>query len=214
MHPTPKQKKLLDYLTQQIAADGNVPSLRQTAADLGVSHAAVAQMMRTLENKGLMRRDGRYGRNIALLQQPSPRQAIEYGRAVPVVGRVQAGLPLYAQQEWDGQIVVDPVLFRGDGLFALRVRGESMHDAGILADDLVICEPRQYAIDGEIVVALIGGEEATVKRFYLRRDHIELLPANNEFTPQIYDFGEVLIQGRVIGVVRDRITLVDQEPRQ
>jgi repressor LexA len=121
---------------------------------------------------------------------------------VPIIGRVTAGLPMYAQQEWDGSVVVDAALFRGDNLFCLRVSGDSMRDAGIFDRDMVICEPRQYAENGEIVAVLIHHEEATVKRFFLRSACIELRPENADYPVMRYGFGEVLIQGKVIGVVR------------
>ena len=97
---------------------------------------------------------------------------------------------------------MDAEVFRGPNLFALRVRGNSMKGAGILDGDLVICEPRQYAQNGEIVVALVRGEEATVKRFFLRADHIELRPENPDHAPMRHGFGEVLVQGKVIGLQR------------
>ncbi len=122
-----------------------------------------------------------------------------------MIGRITAGLPMYAQQEWDGSVVVDAGMFPGTSLFALRVKGDSMQEAGILDGDLAICEPRQYARNGEIVVALIGQEEATVKRFYLAGDWIELHPANSAYTVMRYAFDQVLIQGKVVGIQRDRI---------
>jgi len=121
---------------------------------------------------------------------------------VPVVGSIAAGLPLYAQQEWDGSVVVDAAIYRASNLFALRVKGDSMKDAAILEGDLVICEPRQYAKNGEIIVALINQEEATVKRFFLRKKHIELRPENPAYKPMTYPFNEVLVQGKVIGIQR------------
>jgi len=123
-------------------------------------------------------------------------------REVPIVGKVAAGLPLYAQQEWDGYVIIDGDIYRGDNLFALRVEGDSMKYAGILPGDLVICEPRQYAENGEIVVALIGHEEATVKRFFLHGNRIELRPENPQYNPIFYEFGAVLVQGKVIGLQR------------
>jgi repressor LexA len=99
-------------------------------------------------------------------------------------------------------VVVDGDLFGGDELFCLRVSGASMRDAGILDGDLVICEPRHYAEQGEIVVALIHHEEATVKRFFRRADTIELRPENPDYPVQHYGLAEVLVQGRVVGVVR------------
>lgn len=200
---TPTQQRLLNYLRRKIASDGRVPSLREAAAEFAVSHAAVARTLRVLETKGLLKREGRYGRTVHLLNRAREVSALQRGRDVPIVGRIAAGLPMYAQADWDGSITVDAELFRGQNLFALKVRGDSMKGAGILEGDLVICEPRQYAQNGEIVAALIRGEEATVKRFFLRSDHIELRPENPAHTPMRFGFGEVLVQGKVIGLLRE-----------
>jgi repressor LexA len=199
---TPAQQRLLDYLRRKIAADGRAPSLREAAADLQVSHTAVARTLRMLEAKGLLKRQGRYGRTVYLLNRAREVAALQRGRDVPIVGRITAGLPMYAQSQWESSITVDAEVFRGENLFALRVRGDSMRGAGILDGDVVICEPRQYAHNGEIVVALLGGEEATVKRFFLRADHIELRPENPSYAPRRCGFGEVLVQGKVIGLLR------------
>ncbi len=199
---TRKQQHFLQYLEKVVGVQGKAPSLRQAAQEFGVSHAAVAQLLRTLEEKGYVRREGRYSRTIHLLNQASQTAAVQRWREVPIIGRVAAGLPLYAQQEWDGTVVVDGDIYRGNNLFALRVRGDSMVDAGILSGDLVICEPRQYAENGEIVVALIQDEEATVKRFYFQDDHIELQPENKAYKTMQYGLAEVLVQGKVVGVQR------------
>ena len=199
---TPTQQRLLDYLRRKIAADGRVPSLREASADMQVSHAAVARTLRVLESKGLLKREGRYSRTVYLLNRTRDVDALQRGRDVPIVGRITAGLPMYAQAQWDGSVTVDAEVFRGQNLFALRVQGDSMRGAGILDGDLVICEPRQYAHNGEIVAALIGGEEATVKRFFLHVNHIELRPENSAYASLRYGFGEVLVQGKVIGLQR------------
>ncbi len=199
---TLKQQRLLTYLQKYLQNRGALPSLRQAACDLGVSHAAVAQLIRSLERKGVVKREGRYSRTLHLLGRPPESIAMQRLREIPLVGRVTAGLPMYAQQEWDGSLVVDKALFPGPNLFALRIRGDSMQGAGILNGDLAICEPRQYALNKEIVVALIDGEEATVKRFFLRKDHIVLQPENPAYVPMHYTFDRVLIQGKVIGIQR------------
>ena len=199
---TPTQQRLLDYLRRKIASDGRVPSLREAASDLAVSHAAVARTLRVLESKGLLKREGRYGRTVYLLNRAREVSALQRGRDMPIVGRIAAGLPMYAQADWNGSITVDAEVFRGQNLFALKVRGDSMKGAGILDGDLVICEPRQYAQNGEIVVALIHGEEATVKRFFRRAGHIELRPENPGHALMRYGFDEVLVQGKVIGLQR------------
>ena len=199
---TPKQINFFQYLKKEIDGKGHAPSLRKAAADLDISHAAVAQFIRTLESKGYLRRDGRYSRTIYLIGFNKDAKSGNRWREVPIIGKITAGLPMYAQQEWDGTIVVDKDVYRGHNLFALRLKGDSMKDIGILSGDLVICEPRQYAQNGEIVVALINNEEATVKRFFLCKDHIELRPENKAYSLMRYGFGEVLIQGKVIGVQR------------
>ena len=197
---TRRQRELFDYLQSRMEAGQDAPSLRTAAEELGVSHTAVAGLLQTLQDKGWLRREGRYSRSLVLLDPGTPDPGGV--RAVPIIGRVAAGLPLYAQQEWAGSVLVDNTVFRGDNLFALRVQGDSMRDAGILEGDLAICEPRQFATNGEIVVALVGGEEATVKRFFYRGDHIELRPENDRHPVQTYTLGEVLIQGKVIGIQR------------
>ena len=197
---TRRQREFFDYLQSRMEAGQDAPSLRAAAEDLGVSHTAVAGLLQTLQDKGWLRREGRYSRSLVLLDPGTPDPGGV--RAVPIIGRVAAGLPLYAQQEWAGSVLVDNTVFRGDNLFALRVQGDSMRDAGILEGDLAICEPRQFATNGEIVVALVGGEEATVKRFFYRGDHIELRPENDRHPVQTYTLGEVLIQGKVIGIQR------------
>ncbi len=202
---TAKQQRLLTYLEREIRSRGRAPSLREAAGDLGISHAAVAQTMKALEAKGVIRRDGRYSRTVYLLNRTRETSAAQRWQEVPVIGRITAGMPMYAQQEWDGSIVVDAGRFPGTSLFALRVKGDSMQAAGILDGDLAICEPRQYARSGEIVVALINQEEATVKRFHLAGDQIELHPANEAYPVMRYTFDQVLIQGKVIGIQRDRI---------
>jgi len=199
---TPKQQRVLDYLQHEIASNGQAPSLRRAATDLGVSHAAIAQILKTLEEKGYLKREGRYSRTIYLLNQAREPGALQRWREIPIIGRVTAGLPMYAQTEWDGSTVLDATAFRGQNLFALRIQGDSMKDAGILDGDLAICEPRQYARNGEIVVALINNEEATVKRFFLRKTHIELRPENTDYPFLRYGFSDVLIQGNVIGIQR------------
>jgi len=199
---TVKQQQLLNYLEQQIQQCGRTPSLRETAADLGVSHAAVAQLLKALEQKGAVRREGRYSRSLVLLNRRREITGSQRWREVPLIGRITAGLPMYAQEEWDGSVVIDAALFPGRDLFALRVKGDSMRDAGILDGDMAICEPRQYARNGEIVVALVGRDDATIKRFFLRKDHIELRPENSVYPVLRYDFSEVLVQGKVIGLQR------------
>lgn len=199
---TKKQKTFLEYLQARIRDDGFAPSLREAAAAFEVSHAAIAQMLKALEEKGYIRREGRYSRSIELLKPVQERQLGLAGKEIPLVGEITAGLPMYAQEEYAGHLLVDATLFHSDNLFALKVRGDSMKNAGILNGDIAICEPRQFAADGEIVVALIGFEEASVKRFFRHDTQIELRPENEDYEPMFFDFSDILIQGRVVGIQR------------
>ena len=204
MHPvlTPKQQKFLGYLESEINKTGKSPSLRQVAARMGVSHAAISQLIKALEEKGIIKRDGFYSRTIHLLNRARETAGVMRWTEVPIIGNIAAGLPLYAQQECAGSVVVDAAVYRALNLFALKVKGESMINAAILHGDLVICEPRQYAENGEIIVALVNQEEATVKRFFRKKGHIELRPENQAYKSMTYAFNEVLVQGKVIGVNR------------
>ena len=202
---TPKQQRFFTYLEKEITRTGHAPSLRRAAADMGVSHAAISQLIKALEQKGLVRRDGRYSRTIFLLNRARETAGAMRWMEIPVIGNIAAGLPLYAQQEWGGSLVVDASMYPGANLFALRVTGDSMKGAAILDNALVVCEPRQFAENGEIVVALVHQEEATVKRFFRKRNRIELRPENPAFKSMTYRFNEVLVQGKVIGVQRGHV---------
>ena len=199
---TKNQQKIFDYLKKTIQKNGDAPSLRTAAEALCISHAAVAQTLKALEDKAYIRRDGRYSRTIHILDQAGNPDISQRRKQVPIIGRVTAGLPMYAQQEWEGSLLVDAGLYPGPNLFALNIQGNSMKNAGILDQDIAICEPRQFAHNKEIVVALIHHEEATVKRFFLHTNHIELRPENPDFHSQKYAFEDILIQGKVIGIIR------------
>jgi repressor LexA len=199
---TQNQQKVFDYLKQKIEDNSVSPSLREAAADLEISHAAVAQTLKTLENKEYIRREGRYSRTVHILDDTGDLHAAQRQKQIPVIGHITAGVPMYAQQEWEGQLLVDSKIYQDSNLFALKIHGDSMKNAGILDQDLAICRPRQYAQNREIIVALIHHEEATVKRFFLHKDSIELRPENSEFKSRMYEFDEVLVQGKVIGIIR------------
>lgn len=198
---TEKQQHFLAYLKRRLRQEDRLPSLREAARDLEISHNAVAQLLAQLEKKGVVAREGRYSRTVRLLPEDS-RPDRPLGRELPIIGSITAGMPMYAQQEWDGSVVVDDRLFNGENLFCLRIKGDSMRGCGMFDGDIAICEPRQYAENGEIVAALIHHEEATVKRFFRRPGAIELHPENDAYPIMRYGFGEVLVQGKVVGIVR------------
>ena len=203
MELTKKQKKLLFYIIDYKQQHQETPSLRKCAADMGVTHAAIAQLIKTIEQKGAIKRHGRYGRSISVNKEIEREQQRHFNAvSIPIIGDIIAGLPLYAQQSWAGSICVDAEQFQGENLFALTIKGDSMKDAAILDGDLVVCKPRQFAENGEIIVALIHNEEATVKRFFRLKNQIELRPENDKFKSKLYSFDDVLIQGKIVGVIR------------
>ena len=135
---TQNQQKVFDYLKQKIEDTAVSTSLREEAADLEISHAAVAQTLKTLENKEYIRRAGRYSRTIHILDNAGDLHTAQRQKQIPVIGHITAGIPMYAQQEWEGQLVVDAKIYQGQNLFALKIHGDSMKNAGIFDQDMAI----------------------------------------------------------------------------
>jgi repressor LexA len=192
---TARQKAVLALVEKSVERRGYPPSLRELAAGLGVSSTrGVEKHLAALEKKGALRR-GEGARALEL----SGRAA---GKRVPVLGRVAAGAPLLAEENVEEHVTVDPALARHEGGFLLRVKGESMRDAGMLDGDLVLVRPQKDAENGDIVVALVG-EEATVKRLYKKKDRLELRPENPSFRPLLIGPGEPhAVLGKVVGLIR------------
>ena len=184
-----KSELILDYVNQFIQENGYAPSIREIGEAVGLrSTASVSYHLHQLQEKGLLISPGSKGRKRAISTGVRPGQ-------IPVVGLVTAGIPILAVENQEGTIP-----WEGDpGCFALRVRGESMINAGILSGDLVVVRPQQTATDGQIVVARIG-DEATVKRLSRRKGQVWLLPENPEFEP--IDGSEAEIIGLVKAVIR------------
>ena len=186
-------ERIYEYLQEIIPTQGYAPSVREICAAVGLkSPSTVHFHLKRLQEQGLIEKGEFKGRAIALTR-PSTRNQ------VPVVGDVAAGAPILAQECIDDYLTFD-CGGEADAHFALRVRGESMLNAGILPGDLVVVRRQQIARSGEIVVALIG-EEATVKRLSLKNGEVWLLPENDEYDP--IDGTEARILGKVIAVVRD-----------
>ncbi len=188
-----KDRQVYEYIKARID-EGYAPTVREICAELGFKSTSTAfRCINSLTENGYLEKSE--GRN----------RAIKLARAsgavtVPLVGTVTAGVPITAFEE-----VTDYISFKSDKhfqnpLFALKVRGDSMINAAILDGDIVVAEQRQYAENGEIVVALVDGENATVKRFYKERGHFRLQPENDTMAPIICD--EVSILGKVVGLIR------------
>ena len=184
-----KSELIIDYVNQFVQENGYAPSIREIGEAVGLrSTASVSYHLRQLQDKGLLQSPGEKGRKRAISTGIRPGQ-------IPVIGLVTAGIPILAVENQEGTIP-----WEGDpGCFALRVRGESMINAGILSGDLVVVRPQSTAMDGQIVVARIG-DEATVKRLSRRNGQVWLLPENPEFEP--IDGSEAELIGLVKAVIR------------
>lgn len=193
MKPLSKsQQKIFDYL-KECSADGRVPSVREICEKTGLSSTStVHHHLKSLEERGLIEREHGVNRCIRITGE-------EKSATVPVLGRVAAGIPILAVEDIECYVPVPEHLKRGRELFALRVQGESMINAGIFDNDIVIVNRTPVAENGEIVVALMG-DEATVKRFYKENGHFRLQPENDSFEPIIVN--EVVLLGKVISLIR------------
>ncbi len=197
---TPKQKQLLEILTNEIQKKGLPPSISEIASILRLkSKNAVAKLLRILEDKGYIRRSGK-ARGIEVLNPEG--EPVGMGMiSLPVIGRITAGLPMLAEEQIEDWLNLPVSLIKGrKDVFLLKVQGMSMKDAGILNGDLVIVKQQKIADINDIVVALLE-DEATVKRL-VKKDNRFYLKAENKDYPNIYPEHEWSIQGKVIGVIR------------
>ena len=192
-----KEQKIYEYIRSQIALYGYPPSVREICAAVDLSSpSTVHGYLKKLEEKGLILRDGAKKRAMRLPEREEPQEEVAF---VPVVGTVAAGTPILATENITDAFPF-PMRFVGNKeLFMLKVKGESMINAGILDGDFVICERRETARNGEQVVALID-DSATVKTFYKENGHIRLQPENDALKPIIVN--EAMILGVVTGVFR------------
>ncbi|HEY6837173.1 MAG TPA: transcriptional repressor LexA [Geobacteraceae bacterium] len=196
---TQRQQKVLQIITSYMEARGFAPTLREIAAELGVTGTlGVMKHLDALERKGYIRKSSGNSRGIVLVSQG--RGSI----SLPIVGTVRAGIPNLAVEHIEGYFVIDRGQSPGDGAFFLRVKGDSMVNAAILEGDLALVRPQTTAENRDIVVAMVDGE-ATLKRYYRGRDHIRLQPENPNMEPIIVrpGQGEVTIIGKVMGIYRE-----------
>ncbi|MBF0485424.1 MAG: transcriptional repressor LexA [Candidatus Omnitrophica bacterium] len=191
---TEKQKQVLKFIYECIRRHQSAPTIREIGEKFGFSSTGtVRDHLKALVNKGYIRMQEGKSRAIELVKEALFQ--------VPVLGRVQAGMPVYAAEDLVGYLNLEAFVFPEPDVFALRVRGLSMRDAGIMEGDFVLIRKQDHAQAGDIVVALIG-EEATVKRLVKRGSEYFLDPANPDFKP-IPMTPEASIIGKVLQVVRD-----------
>jgi repressor LexA len=199
---TKRQQEIWEFLVEYVEAHGYPPTVREIGEHVGLaSPSTVHAHLANLERAGLIKRDPTKPRALELSGRAHREPTM---KALPLVGQIAAGGPLLAEQNIDAYLSVPEPLSRGGDEFLLRVRGDSMVEAGILEGDFVVVRRQQEARDGDIVVALVGddesADEATVKRFFRENGRVRLQPENQAYEP-IYA-SHVQILGKVIGVFR------------
>ena len=206
---TGRQQEIWDFLVEYVDGHGYPPTVREIGAKVGLaSPSTVHAHLANLERAGLLKRDPTKPRALELVGRRASAAASDGGRPdvhkLPLIGEIAAGGPLLADENIEEYLAVPEPLSRGGAEFLLRVKGESMINAGILDGDIIVVRKQQDARDGEIVVALAGddesADEATVKRFFSENGRVRLQPENDALEP-IYA-KHVQILGKVIGVFR------------
>ncbi len=197
---TKRQKEILDYIDGFIAERGYAPSFEEIAESFGYSSlATVHEHLSNLERKGYIRKSYNESRSIEMVRPEAGMPALE----LPLMGAVAAGLPIEAIPDTETVVVPPDMVRRQKDNYVLRVEGNSMIEEQIRDGDYIVVQAQETAEDGEMVVALVGGDSATVKKLYRERGgQIRLQPANPTMEPILVDARDVRIQGIVVGVIR------------
>ncbi|MEY3506074.1 MAG: LexA repressor [Actinomycetota bacterium] len=202
---TPRQREILNVISQSMQDRGYPPSVREIGEAVGLnSPSTVHNHLNTLQKMGFLRRDPTKPRAIEVRFDTNSEVAMERrpSRHVPLIGDVAAGTGVLAQENVEDLIPI-PTDFTGEGeLFMLRVRGDSMIEAGILDGDFVVARQQTVAENGDIVVAGIPGDEATIKTFKKSGNNITLVPSNSSMKPMVFTSDEVQIYGILVTVMR------------
>jgi len=209
---TKRQQEIFDFIKKHSAKYGYPPTVRDIGKAVGLaSSSTVHAHLANLEKAGLLRRDPTKPRAIEMLDRATTGVVGAAGDVVdavksvvkpsglPLIGQVAAGQPILAEENIEDYVTVPELAGGEDGEYVLRIRGESMKNAGILEGDFVVVRKQDTAADGDIVIALVG-EEATVKRFFREDDHVRLQPENDLMEP--IRSREVQVLGKVVGVLR------------
>jgi repressor LexA len=206
---TDRQEEILKFINSYREVNGFPPTIREIARQFGISSTfGVKKHLDALVKKGYLHIESNASRGISTLHSNEPTsptifESNDIFNRIPVIGRVAAGTPILAEENIEGSLVIDPTLTsKSSDSFALRVKGDSMINAGIFDGDFVIVEPQQEAKTGDIVVALID-DEATVKTFERKNDKVRLLPENDNYNPiDVTNKENFSLVGRVKGIVR------------
>ena len=199
MHLTRRQKEILDFVSRHIEKKGYAPTIEEIGEQFGLSSlATVHKHLTNLQQKGLIKRLSNRSRAMELVPSEMKVHAVE----LPLLGRVAAGSPIEAIADRETIFVPEDMIGRKE-TYVLQVKGDSMIDEQIRDGDYVIVESRTTAREGEMVIALLEGEKATLKKFYHQSPGvIRLQPANSQMKPILVDADDVTIQGVVIGILR------------
>jgi repressor LexA len=196
---TDRQTRILDYIRNVTRARSYPPSVREIGEAVGLSSSStVHNHLNQLERRGLIRRDPSKSRTVQLVQDAEVDKKRRNAISIPILGHVAAGAPILAEQNIEDHMLMSPDMAQ-EGNFMLRVRGDSMINAGIFDGDLVLVRPQQEASNGTIVVALVDGD-ATVKRFERGNGHVKLVAENPAYEPIVTT--NVSLVGVVRGVIR------------
>ena len=209
---TERQNEILVFISQFHEANGYPPTLREIGKKFNISSTfGVKRHLDALVKKGFLKVEGFASRGLTILPQNKFNAAFpEFSdtvrteiKEIPIVGRVAAGFPILATENIEGNIIIDPAFIKSSANnFALKVKGDSMINAGIFEGDILIINPVKEAKNGEIIVALIG-DEATVKRYELKGNKVRLIPENDNYKPiEVNKIEEFSIIGIVVGVIR------------
>ena len=198
---TERQREIYEFVRATIEKRGIPPTMREIGEEFGIrSTNGVEGHLAALEKSGFITRERGKSRGLSVRAREHPSSSV----AIPLLGRVAAGLPVLSPENREGDVMIDPSLFSlksAQNMFALKVKGDSMVNAHIVDGDTLLVRAQASARDGDIVVALVDGE-ATVKRFFLGKNQVRLQPENSAMKPLLLDRGEFLIMGKAVGVLR------------
>lgn len=193
---TERQKAVLAFINSYIDSHRYPPTIREIAERFSISVKGAYDHMKALEKKGSLRLEGNRSRALEIIGREEPRDSVA---RLHLLGEVAAGKPIMAEENWENSVDVPAYMAHGKSCFALKVKGDSMKDAGIMNGDIAVIESRQTAENGEIVVALIE-DQVTMKRFFKESNRVRLQPENDAYKPTFYQ--EIKILGRLQGILR------------
>ncbi len=199
-----RAREILAYIQKFQSENGSAPTIREIGQQFSIrSTNGVRYYLNLLDKSGQISRSKKLSRGIRTTAARTPRLLRPSFAGIPILGRVAAGEPILAEENHDGTLELSDMFGGTDNIFALQVRGDSMIDAGILPGDYIIVHKQETARAGEIIVALVGEDEATAKYYHPRKTHIELIAANAKYAPIVVEPGTPFqIVGTVRGVMR------------